>query len=615
MSDKPATPFRIREITAKPPAPAASASAPGIASGTAATTTSASAATTASVTSSTPAAAASAATASATAAAAARATATAGTSTAGVPAQVAGLFLHAGAALAFLGAVAGAGLASEARARRGADGRWWVETPAPWQQAAPLVANAGGQPFAGGPWHWVAAPADGSPPPPPAALGPEPGHLLLQRPHERENLPLANWPEAGLADLVQATRLRPAKPRLHGHVVVLAPGVLARSILQRALGLGLEVQIASAEREALAGGVAASVSCLHLRWPQAPVQAQAQARGRTRAPEAFLHSLMQLPLVAVARPVGGADAASSGLLLVDIRHALPLAGPLLAELVPVGEYWLLGGPDSGHWRIRHISPASDAANLICLPGPPAMPDAPGSAPAHYASAHTTPVPLRLLVRAPLAGHPDAVLLDDTELAWLREYLIGKPAADTAYLLPGPACHLLLAPGGLLSTLPFGLPLRRIGPAGLHLQEGRTLTPPLPEAARTRTFPCAAGEIVAICSDGSEDGLVARRFMLDQLMPVWALWLAEPPPVASAANPATAQALRRLAATLEPSRLRQMAQKVLPLLRPRQSTDRDQLLRDAVHLQQQGRLAEAAQCLEQAGELAAAGRLYEQAAGA
>ena len=514
----------------------------------------------------------------------------------------AGLFKSAQSALAFLGAVAGAGLATEAHARRGPANRWWIETPVPWLHAFTLTINAGGRAFAGSDRHWVEGPADGSQPAQPSTA--DPGqNILLQTRHDQERLPLTDWPEAGLADLLMSTQLRRAKLRLQGQVVVLAPAVLARTILQRAVELGLDVQVAAAQREPLAGGNTAGVSWLRIRWE------------KTHAPESFLHSISRLPFVAVARPVdiAHADDATNATLLIDIRYAAPLSSSLVAAMVPASEQWLLGGPEVGHWRIQKIGQPVDAAEMVTLP--PA-PDAAFLTPALPEGNHHAAIELCLTRRAPLPGYPDAVLLDDAELAWLRDYLVGKPVAETAYLLLGPGRHLLLAPGGVLATLPFGLTLRRIGPGGIHLQEGHALFPPLPEAARRRAFPCGEGEILTLTSGNTASGLEVVRFCMDELTPVWALWLGEPVPVAMEVTGDLASGIHKIVAMLkppEPGKVRQMAAKVIPALRQKPATDRDQLLREAIALEQQGRLAEAAQNMEKAGELAAAGRLYEMAA--
>ncbi len=516
-------------------------------------------------------------------------------------------FAHAQAALSFLGAIAGAELAVEARARRGPSGRWWIEVPAEWSGAAALAANVGGTPFAGSGFLWVQIPADGSAPEIPVKkYQARKDAVALHGPQGIEQLKVKDWPESGLADLLLATRLRPARLSNLNQVAVAAPGVLARTVLRRALELGFDVRVAVAEQEPLAGGPRSAISWLRISWRQ------------KRIPEAFLHSLTRLPFVAVARPAGlnhSDDAGRSGL-LVDIRHAVPLSSSLVAALVPKGEQWLLGGPEVGHWRIRVLGRAGDAAEMIQAP---TGPDAAALSPVLPESPHHTEIELRLVPRRPLPGHPDGLLVDDHELGWTQDLLMGKPLAESVFLAFGPGRHLLLAPGGLLESMPFGIPLRRIDSGGLLVQEGRALFPPLPEAARAHAFPCDAEELIALTVGAAEGDLHAIRFRLDQLVPIWQLWIGEPPPVESGVSSEVARKVQALAEALRPpEKTQSLWDRVAPIIpmpdRKRKQVDRDQLLRKALALEHAGRYAEAAQRMEKIGELAAAGRLYERAAG-
>ena len=516
--------------------------------------------------------------------------------------HTAGRFGGAQAALAFIGAVAGAGLASEARARRGPNAQWWVEVPVPWRQAATLAAGARGMAYSGSGGVWTAVPADGSAPPPPEATGAvRGGGLVLHGPDGVERLSQGDWPEAGLADLITASPLRPTRPRNLREVVVIAPGPLAADILKRAVQLGFQVEMGAAEREPLSGGPVSAAAWLRIAW------------AGTRTSGAFLRSLSRLPYVAAARPAGGGlDAeADRAALLVDIHHAAPLTAGLVAALVPDGEHWLLGAPDMGHWRVRRTGRLIDAGELIRLPDHPAVNPPPATA--GIPEPELTP---RLIHRSPAPGFPDALLLDEDELTWLREVLIGRPVAESAYLIPGPGRYLLLAPGGLPAAMPFGLPLRRVGPGGLHIQEGRALFPPLPETARSRAFPCGEGEIVAVIGGNGECGLQAFRFGLSDLTPVWRLWLSEGPAVAEGMSGAAAKRVRALAGKLqrpEPAAWRQKLGKIMTRPGAREKRDPDELRRRALALIQGGRYAEAAGCMEGAGDMAAAGRLYERAA--
>jgi hypothetical protein len=560
-------------------------------------------------------------------------------------------FASAQAALAFLGAVAAAGLAAEARARRGPAGAWWVEVPAPWPRLAAHAAAAGARAYAGERTDWTLLPADGSAPAPPPAPGKAVGEatrgaLRLHEPAGDLTLSAADWPEAGLADLVIATALRPARARRLDHVVCITPAALARTVLRRALNLGLAVRLGAAEREPLAPGAPAAGSgaaaWLCIAW------------GGERVPGAFLDALMRLPYTIVARAPGqatGAEpapdrppapAADADLppLLVDYRHATPLSSGLIAPLVPAGEHWLLAGPDAGHWRVRLRGRLVDAAELVAPPAAAAVPapaatatstpqgaprPAPGTAPVAGALP-TPPLPLRLVRRHGPTRAPDAVLLDDGELSALAVYLQGRPAAESAYLVLGPGRHLLLAPGGLLAGIPFGLPLALLGPGGLYLQQGLAFSPPLPETARARFFPTGDDALVAVSADPDPDtdshtGAAAGghpradRFAAADALPVWTLWAGPPPAIAAGVDGTAAARLQALAAALEPKAPEQPKRKLrLPFVRRREAPpDRDALLREALALERAGRLVEAAQRLEQLGEPAAAGRLYERAA--
>ncbi|VFN03138.1 MAG: hypothetical protein BECKG1743D_GA0114223_108061 [Candidatus Kentron sp. G] len=537
------------------------------------------------------------------------------------PALTGARFPSAQDALAFLGAVAGAELAGEASARRGPGGDWWIEAPVDWSRGSSLVYSAGGAPFAGSGSLWAAVPGDGSGPAPPTALETAGAGDRLLYGHDRdepERLAAEDWPEANLVDLLLSNRPRPAHAWKLERVFVMAPGVLARAVLNQAVGLRFSVSVSAAECFPLTGrsgersgdtAPPTSVGWLRIAWP------------KKKTPETFLRSLLRLPFVLVAHPLEAvpSDDASGAKLLADIRYATPLAdalvSSLISPLVKDNERWLLGGPEIGHWRVQVHGKPRDAGTFIQAPASPmATPGMPATA--FPTGNQSAAIPLRLMPRSPGPGHPDAVLVDDTELGWLRDYLMGKPAAETAYLAPGPGRHLLLAPGGLLTTLPFGIPLRRIGVGGLYLQEGRALHPPLPETARGRVFPCDAEEIVAVTNRDSTGEIAATRFDLDTLVPVWTLWLGGAPPVEEGVSAEIAAKIRKLAADLQPPeqpRWRKQAAELIPALRPRPVTDRGQLLRQSMQLERAGRLAEAVQCLEQAGELAAAGRLYERAA--
>lgn len=501
------------------------------------------------------------------------------------PASIAGstgestgaLFPSPQAALTFLGLIAGAGLTDSAGARRGPDGRWWVEAPLPPTVAAPHVAAAGGRIFDG------------------------PGFVGAPR--------LADWPAASLGYLVSAVPLRPATQIEAAEVVVVTGTALGDTVLRRAAAFGLAIDLVPSLREPAAGGPVGPAMVLRLRWSGA------------RPPRSLLLALARLPDTLVARPVAAipSDPASpvQGL-LVDIRHHPPPAAALIAALVPAGEAWLLGGPDAGHWRLENRGPAVDGMTLLAAPETPTAPAPVVTTDAAPPAA--VPLTLRLIPdEAAAIGAADAVLLEDEELAWTRRFLIARPAAaETAYLLPGPGRHLLLAPGGLLDRLPFGIGLRQFGNEPLLVEQGQAFYPPLPAAARAAAFAAAfaadEGEVVAVARIAG--GLFAARYALSALQPVWRLWLAEPPPVTAGISGPAAQRLLALAKKIDQSRPKPDSATKPPLLRRlrRRPESRDELLRRALSLEAAGRLVAAAEALEQAGEPVRAARLYERAAG-
>ncbi|ETR70475.1 MAG: hypothetical protein OMM_03206 [Candidatus Magnetoglobus multicellularis str. Araruama] len=380
-------------------------------------------------------------------------------------------FQSAQSALTFIGAVAGAGLANEARARKGPATEWWIEIPVSWDQASIMALSSRGIAYAGFNDIWAVVPSDGSTPRLPDPLPQKQANAInLYESDGMIYLKHDQWPETELMDLISASPLLPAHPKNIQSVVIVTTGVLSASIIRRAVQLGLHVASGTAEQEPLAGGDQYRVAWLEMSWES------------SRWPQAFLRSLARLPYTAVTRPLVPDLTNQSGL-LIDINHATPLTASLIAELIPSDEYWLLGAPETGHWRIRQTGTLTDASTLIQLPQQPSV-----TSHATFTEMPAPEIHLRLTSSPPLPGFPDALLLDEKECGWLKEIIMGRPEAETTYLIPGQNHYLFIAPGGLTSTMPFGLPLRCIGPNGLYLQECRAFYPPLPENARKQAFP-------------------------------------------------------------------------------------------------------------------------------
>jgi len=287
-----------------------------------------------------------------------------------------------------------------------------------------------------------------------------------------------------------------------------------------------------------------------------------------------------------------------------------LSYSLVGGLIPEGEIWALGGPDVGHWRLTRQGEEVDAANFLVPPELPQLPQLEGRRGASRVHLETIPrQPTRLVPRRGSAARVDAVLLDPTELGWLMRFLRGRPWAERAFVIAGSGHSLLTAPSGLAMALPFGRPLRRLGPGGFFLEAQLELDPPLPEAARRRLFELDQGSIVALTEEG------AFRFDVDRLVPAWTLWIGEGPEIQKPFDSGMLEHLGAISdrvarvADQEASTIRDVATLRLPSSRP----SRAELLEQAQYAELQGDLLRAAELLEEAGETGAAGRLYERAA--
>jgi len=509
-------------------------------------------------------------------------------------------FQSAQSALTFIGAVAGAGLASEARARKGPGTEWWIEIPVSWEQTSIMALSARGTAYAGFNDIWVVVPLDGSAPTLPDPLPQKQADAInLYESDGMTYLKHDQWPETGFMDLISASPLLPARPKSIQSVVIVTTGVLSASIIKRAVQLGLQVSVGIAEQEPLVGGDKYSVAWLEMSWES------------SRWPQAFLRSLARLPYTAVTRPLVPDLTNQSGL-LIDINYASPLTASLIIDLIPSNEYWLLGAPETGHWRIRQIGTLTDASTLIQLPQQPSV-----TSHATFTEMPAPEIHLRLTSSPPLPGFPDALLLDEKECEWLKEILMGRPVAETTYLIPGQNHYLLIAPGGLTSTMPFGLPLRCIGPNGLYLQECRSFYPPLPENARKQAFPCTADTIQVVIDSPKTSKLSAIQFQTKHLMPVWQLWMVKGPEVIKGVSEGVAKTLKELSTKIqlpESKPLKKQLARMLPKsLAPTQKSNPEALRQEALSLIHKKQFAEAARYMEQAGDMLTAARLYEQAA--
>jgi hypothetical protein len=288
-------------------------------------------------------------------------------------------------------------------------------------------------------------------------------------------------------------------------------------------------------------------------------------------------------------------------LLIDVRFALSADDRQLVAEIPVGESWLVGARDFGAWRVVGRGPevAPPARLAFTVPSWDGLPDQTAG----------TSLAAGAVVRVVPATRPDrradAVLLDDLELDRLRRFLSMSPLAETAFIFPGPGRHLLTEPAGLLTAVPFGIPVCRIGPEGLYLEAGHELDPPVPVIARRELFQLDRDSIVVLCHDG------ASRLGLSGMVPAWRLWLGDAPEAAGGISQRGQQLLAGLAPPEQASA--GAADQATETSRSGSVLDRGQLLIEAEQLEQRGELAGAARRLEDAGELYRAAVLYQRAA--
>jgi hypothetical protein len=233
------------------------------------------------------------------------------------------------------------------------------------------------------------------------------------------------------------------------------------------------------------------------------------------------------------------------------------------------------------------------------------------APAVIPTAHDTParlpppMPLRLSRRRERQRQADGVLLDEAELHWLTSFLATRPGAEPAFLLPGAGRYLLTAPGGLNEALPFGIPLTRIGPGGLYVEQGLTFHPPLPAGARRHVFGLDEQRVAAAVAEG------VFGFAINHCLPAWALWVGQAPPVQSGLTARGEQLLNRVSDLIRAAAAQQFAATLTP--DGVGQDERPYRLEQAQRAEWAGDWARAAEWLEAAGEPARAARLYERAA--
>jgi FtsH ternary system-associated peptide len=291
------------------------------------------------------------------------------------------------------------------------------------------------------------------------------------------------------------------------------PGGRIVSLVQRGLDLGLDVRYRIVRLHGLFedGGPSWTVYEIGLQAPSSEV-----------LPAAFIAGLDRDASVLVCRRVGPS-------LLIDHALSSALPDPHLAQVAELDDHtWVLASPDFGCHRLVAVGSGGyqDAAALVRLSDTYEL-----TGPADRADNTDQPVvpvvlPVLRVVPATTRGVAiDALVLDDADLACLPTLLEGQPLAEVAFLARGRDRHLVLAPGGLLESLPLGEPLYRIGPGPLYLPLGHRLQPALPPAARRRFFPTDSDQAIALLRS---DRAVA--FDLVDCQPVWTLWTGPLPPI-------------------------------------------------------------------------------------
>lgn len=480
------------------------------------------------------------------------------------PSLTGGFFPSVNSVLAFLSSVFGARLAETVVVRRPPQGTWWAEVAVIQERIAPIIWTVGGHPFVHHHQEWV-------------ALSPKNANT--------EKLPVDSWAIVDLAELLAAATLPPSRYQGATILHVITPGALGRWVLRRAAALGLDVTLTPALQQPLnqPQQEASGVLLIQLR-----------AIGTRTIPPALVHRLTSLPYTTVATSSTDPDKTR---ILVDVRQRLSLAPSLIEPMIPETEIWLLGTADVGNWRLTTTLNQVDGSLLLDTPQ---LPQAPS--PALPPTQLPAPIPVQLVPRPGTGRQVDAILLDDTELSWLRHLLMGRPGCEMAFLLLGAGYHLLTAPGGLPAQVPLGIPLVCIGPGVLYIELGMDFYPPLPHAARQQRFQLNSQTAVVIARNQT------YRFSTAQITPAWVLWVGEAPPVQQGLSPQG----RKLLDSISP----QLPKKgILNIFRsqPIKGIEGLGILEQAQQAELKGDLVQAATLLEQAGHPAQAGRLYERIA--
>lgn len=492
------------------------------------------------------------------------------------PARSGGVFTSARAVLNFLGSVISGEIASEAIVRRLPNKRFWVEVDADFTRTATMITIAGGKSYAYQNQRWVELTVDNRPS----------KQALAAK--------VDDAPVVDLSELLAETQLPRRSFRGSSRVDILCPSALARIILRQAAARHLDMFILPVQAQGLAQtAIPESMSgavMVRLRHPDS---------GMISA--SFIKSLLALPYVLV----GAVDDSIEQRVLVDVRIRTPLPVVLIQRMVPESEIWALGPVEAGRWRLIHEGRAIDVTGLA---GDPELPMLDMNQ--YPASNLPAKIPVQLIERPNRVEPVDGILLDDTELDWMRRYLLTRPTYEACFLMLGAGKHLFISPTKSPSLVPFGKPLTRIGPGALFREIGMDFYPPMPIDARQTRFEMREDAAVAVTRDG------AFRFTRANMTPAWSLWVGDAPPMKEGLSHSGHQLLQVI-----DHKLRQMELQRIEAERKQvkqqpiagESISKTELVHRAQLAVLDGRYLEAAQLMEQAGHYGEAGQYYERAA--
>jgi hypothetical protein len=453
-------------------------------------------------------------------------------------------FTAARAALSFAAAAAGPGLPGaqgRVRCHRGPDGGLWVLADVDAGPATELAVALGGT---------VRELTD-------AALA-----------------RLDAWPRIPPARLAVDCALPASLPATLRTANVLTSGGMSHRVLRRCLDTGARVGYRVVTHRPVSGTEAVPGLLINLTATRGSLPVRAVA------------GLGALPATHVFRPCDPAER-----LLLDVRHRLPVPETTVAAGLPHGEVWLVGGVGLGTRVLCAVGSDQDATGMLTPEIVPLPPPSAAPVPERFGRVTVRIVPRDL---APLRA--DAILLDDPQLALLRTFLTNRRLAEDGLLLLGAGHHLLVEPGGLVASIPFGRRMWKPSPAPLFIEAGCDLMPPVPIHAHQRVFGLDGGRVVAVWRDGSQ------AFTPEHGVPVWTGWLPAPPEVSLGLSAAALDMLDRLAAAEPPA--------PGPPAHEQPSGPRPG---EAARLELQGRYAEAARTLEDSGQWLQAALLWQEAA--